>query len=243
MLTTKLLLLTSNEQSDSSPYGEYLFTSGSGTFIIPHDVTEISALAIGGGGGGGGTRTQGGSPLNNDRAGSGGGAGGTTYSNNIPVYPGLVMHYVVGDGGAGSNVDGARARRGGTSTLRFTSSTGEMVISAFGGEGGIGGRANHGQPIMGGSGGDYVTTPFSTYGGIGRSGGTSADRLNPGLGARGSSDGRTSTIHTNTVGSLGSGGDGRPFLRQGSLYGGDGINGVVRIVWGTNRFFPNDARE
>jgi hypothetical protein len=117
-----------------------LYTSGSGTWICPNNVTRIRVTVVGGGGGG----SEDGEPGYLSIGGIGGAASGI-----YTVTPGSGYNYSVGAGGVG----GATAGTGGTSSL-----TG--ICSATGGTGGIPG----GFGVSGsGSNGVFVNTTASSF--------------------------------------------------------------------------------
>ena len=117
-----------------------LYTSGSGTWTCPNNVTRIRVTIIAGGGGGG-------APLDTVSAGGVGGAASGIYT----VTPGSGYNYSVGAGGVGSTTSNGGA--GGTSSL-----TG--ICSATGGAGGIAG-GYYGVSGSGSNGVFVNTTAFS----------------------------------------------------------------------------------
>lgn len=106
-------------------------TPGTYQWLCPPGVTLVYVECTGGGGGGGGGTTF--------SVGGGGGAGAGAYSARVavPVTPGTVYTFVVGDGGAGSAPNSPKTQgvSGGSST--FTGDAGVQVI-AVGGSGGLG---------------------------------------------------------------------------------------------------------
>ena len=95
----------------------------SGSFIVPADVHEISAVCIGGGGGG-----------NGGEDGGGGGAGGDLrWGIKIPVTPGETLTVTVGAGGAGIEDGDDPAESGGITGI-YRSAT--PLLVAAGGAGG-----------------------------------------------------------------------------------------------------------
>jgi len=119
-----------NIENQVADQREFVFP-GTYTFIVPTNVTEISAVTVGGGGGGAGNINDGG----------GGGGGALIYRNFIPVTPGEALTVIVGAGGS----TGSTGSTGGISGV-FRGST--ELIKAFGGTGGSGPAGGNGGPFV-----------------------------------------------------------------------------------------------
>lgn len=171
-----------------------VYTSGSGNFTVPANVTKIKVYCTGGGGGGG-------SAVNPWSAGGGGGGGGTAIKF-MTVTPGQVIAYSVGNGGApgmngqnstfgaliggGGNAGGQSDTASNTAGRGGTASGGDLNINGSPGGGAIylAGAANiissgHGGSSFFGGGASPVTNDYAAgnygtnYGGGGSGGATS----------------------------------------------------------------------
>jgi len=129
-----------------------------------------------------------------------------------------------GDGGAGGN--GGSVSNVGSNGIGGGGGGGGATIAVSGGGGG-GGVGILGQGSNG-SGGFYVGGSATNSKGGGGSGGSAG--INGGSGVSSSSGG--------SGGSYGGGGGGSP-LNTGNEQAGDGGGGAVRIIYGSNRFFPS----
>lgn len=147
---------------------------------------------------------------------SGGGGGGLAFKNSISVTPGQVINYVIG----------SRATNTATQILGITANSGQKGIGDGSSTQANGGTATGGDVNFTGGkgqlsfGGNALGGSAATYTSDGVNGG------NQGIGLTG----------TGSVGSYGKGGT--------SVYSGSptqGENGAIRIIWGTNRSFPNNA--
>jgi len=152
---------------------EIATTAGSGSFLIPADVTSVSILAVGAGAGAGTIAALGAGQIT-----GGGGAGAVGIINNLSVTPGQSITYNVGAKGTGNNNGGDTtityagttyvAGGGQTSTAVSINSispyqrklggaggttTGAFTISKAGGAGGDSMRFQLGSAIVGGGGG------------------------------------------------------------------------------------------
>lgn len=234
-------------------------TSMNFEWTVPDGVYSISAVAIGGGGSGEGSNTA--------NAGSGGGGGGLAYINNYPVTPQQVLKIHVGRKGR-TTTDGAAGGQGMPSAIVDNN---KVVILAGGGGGGHAqtdvGRGAHGYGTTGAvifKGGDGGTGGSSTGGDGGNAATYTADGSNGASGNAGGDGGsgtspygpdEDGTQFPNTLASshvnggvgadYGAGGGGaNDELADATDYdGGDGGQGVVRIIWGRGRIFPYDADE
>lgn len=166
--------VTINDTSTTLVAGDEIITSpGSGSFIIPANVQNISVMAVGGGGGSGTTAALGAGQVT-----GGGGAGAVGIMNNLAVVPGQTLTYTVGAGGAGNNSGGATTFTYGGTTYTAGggqpspavalnslgiyerkaggaggTTTGAFTISKAGGQGGDSYRYNQGSAVVGGGGG------------------------------------------------------------------------------------------
>lgn len=224
-------------------------------WTVPEGVLYISAVAIGAGGSGEGS--------NSLNAGSGGGAGGLAYISDYPVRPGDTLKVYVGakgfnntDGGAGGRGDGASGIRYNGEVILLASSGGGGAGRTSPGLGGVGiigdalfkgGDGVNGSTNYGGGGGDAPsyyydgaagrTAGLSTVGGIGGFG------LSPyGQSGSGEHSGSFPTAISNggIGGDYGGGGGGaNDETTAGTDFdGGNGGKGVVRVIYGPGRGFP-----
>lgn len=229
--------------------------TGSYTWTVPNDVTEIEVLVVGGGGASGASSGQTGGHYN----GGGGGAGGVIHETAFSVTPGTPMSIIVGAGGLGVVL--------GNGFSGSHSAFGELIAFGGGGggeygqdglpggsgggggrDGGVGGLGTPGQGNDGGSedsgGGGGAGEPASGidgghgvliaildpptyYGGGG--GGTGASSIGGNGGLGGGGDGRNSLDYP------GDGEDGEPNTGGGGggagvgYRSGDGGSGIVII--------------
>lgn len=126
-------------------------SSGTGTFVVPDNVSSLSLYAWGGGGGGGATSS-------NSSAGGGGGGGAVAFSS-ISVVPGTTCYYSVGNGGLGAQYGAqSTAGVGGDTWFSKASNAAPTLASdgvlAKGGGNGI----NNGSSSGGGTGGSSATS-------------------------------------------------------------------------------------
>lgn len=205
-------------------------TPGSGSWTVPAGVYSIRVKTIGGGAGGGHR-----SPVG-DPAGGGGGGGGAI--GTFPVFPGTVFDYVVGSPGAHSvNWEDRLGSPGGTTSF------GE-IMSATGGEPGLGADLGAGGPGGTGIGGDVNGTGgnggssgsaglhATDIGGGGGGGGKIS--LEPGfpggngadIGSDGGGDAGGPLTYPQAPGGGGCGGG------DNSVTGQDGARGELQIEWG-----------
>lgn len=233
------------ETSKREPTGQILYdVLGTHEFIVPDGVFEVSAVATG--------------------AGRGHGGAGTSWRNAIPVIPGQKLFIILnnnsiirsesasgpnelvalgtttgsttgGKGGKDANTINHGGGNGGNGSVNG----GKGGAGGYTGPGGAGYETGNGAPGIGGGGGGgarfKVTGNPTEYLGFG--GGV----WYMGIGANGRG-GQAGTIST-----LAQGSGGRGSFESGQLgtstYGGGGAGanarGFVRIIWGTNRFFPD----
>ena len=166
--------VTINDTSTTLVAGdEILVSPGSGSFVIPANVQNISVMVVGAGAGSGTTAALGAGQVT-----GGGGSGAVGIVNNLSVTAGQTLTYTVGAGGAGNNNGGASSfTYGGTtytagggqasSAVSLNSlsiyerkaggaggtTTGAFTISKAGGAGGDSYRYSQGAAIVGGGGG------------------------------------------------------------------------------------------
>ena len=225
--------------------GQILFDSwGSFDWVVPEGVTSICACSIATG-------------LNS------GAGGGLSYRNNIPVEPGETLTVVIpnattsfqpcgikrgqgflvvsytgdyaspytgGSGGLSANTINDGGGNGGKGIyINLGGSPGPVGGGAGGysGNGSDGGSGVYGQGGGGGGGGYFYQSP-NRYWGTG--GGTGIIKEGP----SGQPGSRNSTA---VAGMPGSNGIGQRY--GGGRYLGTNLGGAVRIIWGTDRSYPN----
>lgn len=115
------------------------FSSGSGTWTVPADVTKIMVEVWGGGGGG---------------SCAGGGGGGGYISGYFTVTPGSSVSYVVGGEGSGSNCEFTTSNHGSNSTA----TVGSVTLTGFAG---LGSYRYSTSSYWLGRGGSYQASPVS----------------------------------------------------------------------------------
>lgn len=173
----------SSKALDAQGQQEYLAASGTFNFVVPADVYQISAVAIGGGGGGGGWGNAG------DEAPGGGGGGALAYGA-FAVIPGETLTVNVGAAGAAGAARG-NGGAGGTSSVQRGATNlvaagggggGNSPDAAGNGNGGAGGTVIAGTGFAGGAGGgNTLTTGAPAPGGGGAGGYTGAGGRGGGL--------------------------------------------------------------
>jgi len=251
--------------TSSSLPNDYLFTVAdqtysSTTFIVPLLITSISAVAIGPGGRG----LYGNDGNSNDYSfvgGAGAGGGGLGYVNNISVTPGELLILEHNANTISGNVYTQITRNSDKTVLlqvergkdaseinasqgRTNGGAGGRVLIGSGGAGGKGGDNSFGT-TTGGSGGGAPGTYYGAggNGGVGAVSGSNAGTTgaNNNIGGTGSSYGNAGN-YGSTIGpygpnstGYGAGGTGS----GGSDFSKGPYGGVIRIVWGTGRAFPN----
>jgi hypothetical protein len=212
---------TTNNFSVTPSYQYTTYTSGSGTYTVPSNVTSIQYLVVAGGGGGG------------NRAGGGGGAGGLV-QGTMAVTPGQTIAYSVGTGGAGGAASGGTNNNG----TNGTNSTFGSLTAVGGGAGatpgdgiagGSGGGAGHGGGPGGagtlgqGSTGGTGANAFNGAGGGGGAGAVGGDRS----GNSGGAGGAGLTWINGTTYAGGGGGGGRADIGGSPGAGGSGGGGAA----------------
>lgn len=232
------------------------YTSGSGTIIIPSNVTQFTAICIGGGaaGWGGGI----------DNTGYGGGGGGGLGMSTInTAQSGFTFYYSVGAGGNGlTNTSQGPLKLGGNSVLSSstyatlvrgsgggttTASYTQVTNAVPGGDTSFGDLPNVGQIIYDGGSGALGTgaVPTKKTGGGGSGAGTtgagnngSQSDGNRGVGAGGAAKtlyggkgGNSYPVDTELGWQYG---DGSPGSSYGGGGGGGASNGVSQVGYGGN---------
>jgi hypothetical protein len=180
------------------------FSSGSGNWAVPSNVSTVDVLVVGGGGGSGrrdGTTTT--------RMGGGGGAGGLIWIQELSVTPNNNISYIVGAGGAGATGGTVPGSTGGKSVFGN--------LTAWGGGGAGSAQSRNG--LAGGSGGGAGTYAASV--GTGGAGNQTTQPGWSGLYGYGNWGGNSSyTGDGYTLGRGGGGAGGRPRYAWVSIYGG-----------------------
>ena len=235
------------EDATGSSGGEASYTTpGTYTWTCPAGVTSVSVVCIGGGASGAGG-------LNAPNRAQGGAGGGLIYGNNISVTPGVNYTILVGYGGqspASNPGSGTQAHdffAGQVSYFRQDSSnyiqagngqtrsysginvrigfSGASVTSYVGGDGGFGVINDNGTGYGGQGAG------AGNYNGNGANGSGLTSGFGTGFGTG---------IYGSNTGDYGAGGNGSSYTW---FPGSSGQGGAVRIIWGTNTSFPNNAQE
>lgn len=203
---------------------EYLAASGTFNFVVPENLYEISALAIGGGGGGGGWGNA------SDEAPGGGGGGALAYAT-FAVTPGETLTVNVGAGGNAGAARGnggaggtSSVQRGATNLVAAGGGGGGQSPDASGSAGGAGGTVVVGTGFPGGRGGNNSVTAGAPGCGGGGAGGYF------GAGGRGGDfSSRSGLAGTNDAGGGGAalqGAAAEPAATLGTGQGGGGGVGV-----------------
>lgn len=203
---------------------EYLAGGGPFSFVVPENLYEISALAIGAGGGGGGWGNG------SDESAGGGGGGALAYAK-FAVTPGETLTINVGaagNGGGSGNNGGAgntsSVQRDGTNLVAAGGGGGGQSVDASGTAGGAGGTVITGTGFPGGRGGNNSETTGAPGCGGGGAGGYF------GAGGRGGDfASRSGLAGTNDAGGGGAalqGATAEPAATFGTGHGGGGGVGV-----------------
>jgi hypothetical protein len=227
IINTFLIVLIGVMSFGHVAFADYNATSTltvSGNFTVPLGVTSLNISIVGGGGGGaGGAFTYGG---------GGGGSGAAISNASMSVVPGQVIPFIVGTGGAGGS-SGSFAASGGNGSAGIASFFGAL-ISANGGNGGIGATTGGGGGTggttggVGGTDGTHGDTSFGErhYGG---SGGTNPFSSG-GTGGYGSA-GTYSLPTAGTNGNGGGAGSGWALFAAGTDAGARGGDGVIIVSY------------
>jgi hypothetical protein len=176
-----------------------VFTGNARFSVSGFKPITLNYIFVGGGGGGGaGGKGGGDGPGGKGGGGGGGGGGGEIRYGRYDIYPGYYS-IVVGSGGS-SGVAGVSSTNGGYggNTYIYENKNGNILINAYGGQGGFHGNGDE-----------------NTDGGIG---GVST-------GTNGSSGGNNSN-ETGGDGAIGGGGGGTNYTLIPPIRGGDGANNV-----------------
>lgn len=213
------------------------YTDAELEWIVPDHVTEVSVICIGPGGGGSGGKAW--TDSASYAGGTGGGGGGLAYAT-LKVEPGDTLRLVagkVGDRGSPGYDSGSSG-----STSRVFLNEGALVHAASGTGGSSGYRGS------GGSAGvtnlDIAVAKYSrsgengSYGTKGTSGGSGGGGGYPGQypGENKYSIGPYGPNGSIGYGRGGSGGSSGP---DREFYGSDGQKSCVRVIWGSNRRYPD----
>jgi hypothetical protein len=222
-------------QSNHTAVSERSFTTpGTYSWTAPDWVNSVSVVAVGGGASG---------SIN-----GGGGGGGLGWKNNIAVVPGNTYTVVVGNAGTtdywGESNDGEDSYFINSSTVAGLGGKARIIIVAadplgYGG-GYVGDGGGYGGRSAGG--GTFIANLF--YGGGSAGGYNSA-------GANGTTGSGPSTYNGLGAGLLGQGSTGDGMAYGGGAQGAaetasinvgrSGGGGAVRIIWGSEASFPNNA--
>ncbi len=136
-----------------------VYTSGSGNFTIPANVTKLKVTVVGGGGGSAGS-------VSGNTGGSGGG-GGAAIKWLTGVTPGNTLSYSVGAGGtAGTSAPGNGGAGSASTVATGTTGTPQTITTLTGGGGGAGLTGGSGGSGGGGTNGD-LNVPGGSFGGYG----------------------------------------------------------------------------
>ena len=211
--------------------GNYSGNNGNagGASSFTYQSTTVSAGG-GGGGQGDGSQSSGLSPGSGGTpsGGTGGGNGGDGGSD------------FVNWGGPGGGGAGGYSGNGGDGASTVSDGN-NAVAGSIGTGGGGGGGGKGGQSEMGGGGGGGVGIFGAGGSGAGGTGQPSNSTVGQGGGAgSGGSAGGSGQAQSGGQGGNYGGGHGGP---QGGGVSNQGGAGVVRIVWGTGRSFPNNAAQ
>lgn len=142
--------------------GPAVSSGGSGSWVVPAEVTGVDILVVGGGGGGGNF--------------AGGGAGALFEDTDVGVTPAEAINITIGTGGTGSSSATAAGSNG------LPSSFDDIV--AYGGGGGssvnqVTGATVYAATSPGGSGGGAMASPVGTWKTVGNQAGTSNAKQDP----------------------------------------------------------------
>lgn len=244
-LPTKALSLTSGISKNTiAPVGEVLVlgttvnASHTQQVTVPEGVYEICAVCLSGGDSGNATGKASGVEIG---SGMGGIGGNLRWKNRIPVMPGWVLNLSAGGGG-----DAGTETADGSGNVNAISSV-VGVASYISRVGGIGYLLHTDiASIHGGNGGIPVDTMAAGSGGhAARYIGNGYASLDSGENAVGVSPYGQNDLKDSIDPVYGKGGlgDGSPPAAGATDGPGDGQHGFVRIMWGANRSFPDNARK
>ncbi len=213
------------------PYGKKTFLA-TGTWLVPHDVTEmwVSGTASGGNGGAGAVG------ISLTRGGGGGGGGDRGKHVNkkrIVVIPGEILTITIGSIGNNTTISGSGS--GSVLTLGF-GANGNAGGSTTGGAYGIGGGGGGGNSTAtGGGNGTAGLITFVPYSGVGGAGGVASGGCGGGGGGgcQGFFDTTTGAGNGGAGGGTGGGGNGTAATSFGGGGGGGGGGDSVVVTAGT----------
>ena len=141
-----------------------VYTSGSGNFTIPANVTKLKVTVVGGGGGSAGSVSG--------NTGGGGGGGGAAIKWLTGMTPGNTLFYSVGAGGtAGTSAPGNGGAGSASTVATGTTGTPQTITTLTGGGGGAGLTAGPGGAGGAATNGD-LNIPGGSIGGYGIGGGS-----------------------------------------------------------------------
>lgn len=234
--------------SSDAPGGVFFDVPGVYEWEVPAGVFQVCAACLGGGASG---------AKWSNRATPSGGGGGLGWGNDIPVTPGQIITVTVGAGGArrSSLANGAPggdssfgdlivATGGESSTSADSGGTSYGPYRQGGGDGGRAGSSGSGNADTGGGG----AGGWTGNGGTGAGGQTTRTDGTGGAGsggAAGQNGGGVSPWGLGETGTYiyGRGGAARAGVAgAGGGYSGSGGDGFVRVIWGSGRSFPENAR-
>jgi hypothetical protein len=234
-LTVTNLLITSSVDETPTFTEEIITTTGAGTFTKPNGVTQVIVECWGAGGAGGGA-------TDNPAAGAGGGGG--QYARSLIIYSPeqSTKSYAVAVGGVGSTVAGTD---GGDSTWETNiviakGGTGGTAngLNLTGVPGGIGNQAGSvGDVIYFGGDGEFgrvvTTTPVGGFGGAGA--GSTGTATGDVAKAESGGQGGGQLAGVSSIGNAGSiyggGGSGASANNNTNRAGGNGGQGLIRIIY------------
>lgn len=209
------------------PHGLNIFTTGSGTWTVPNNVTSFTVTLVGGGGGGGGASIG-------SSSGGGGGGGGSAIKKYTGINPGTTYNYAVGNAGIGGILANLFVGTDGGNTTFGT-------LIANGGKGGPAGNSSLTTMLAGGLGGTSTGGDINLQGGQGgcvlgqnnyKSSGAGGNSILGqgaiGVGTPGGNSVSGATPSSTAYGAAGSGG---LKISGADVNGGNGINGVIIIEW------------
>ena len=215
IVTTSNSITINDTSLTPAAAGEHQFTTtGNHTFTVPANVTQVSAVCVGGGGGS--SYCQG----NSSESGAGGGGGGLSTAT-FSVTPGENLTIYVGSGGQNGNSGYPNGGLGLSSSVKRGSTAlviayggGEGLYKSTGGSGGLGG-SGYGFSTGGAQGGDGGAA--QNNGGGGGGGGAA------GYSGRGGGAGTGNSGTGTSVTGGGGGGGGGQSTAGGQNNGGGGV--------------------
>jgi hypothetical protein len=244
--------------TSTAPVGEQIYNiPGDYYWVCPEGVTSVSVVVVGAGGNQSGNTPSGGA-----------GGGGLGYRNNIAVTPGQTYGAKVGAVGLDTNgVSGGGSYFISTNvvfgvgglygtTIAGAEAMGGSYVGDGGGWGGNGAAKGNGYYGGNGGAGGYsgaggkggtLQNPGTSGSGGGGGGGAGAGTSYGGAGGgvglygQGASGAGGVFLNNDGPGIAGSGGDGRLYGGGGRRFDDPQGTGAVRIMWGPDRSFPDNA--